>query len=187
MRLRILRRPRTPIDGFAVEHLQPGLIYEVGVQLACVLLADGSAEPAPDDARGALMPEFQHRSCDGVVLVIDDDADLRAAISTLLRLYGYTVVTARDGREGLERLCERCADVIVLDLNMPLMNGWQFRAEQQRLEDRRLAEVPVLLLTAEFDAARHASALKAAALIEKPLDVDQLLRAVQLAIDPARA
>lgn len=187
MRLRILRRPAAPIDGFAVDRLQPGLIYDIGVQLACVLLSDGCAEPVSDDARAVLMPEANHVGSDGVILVIDDDPDLRTAISTLLQLYGYTVVTAHDGQEGLDRLRERCPDVIVLDLNMPVMDGWRFRAEQQGLEDRRLAAVPVLLLTAALDAERHATALHAAALIEKPLDVDQFLRAVQVAVGPARA
>jgi len=187
MRLRMLRRPRRGIDGFAVDQLQPGLIYDVGVQLACVLLAEGCAEPVSDEARAVLMPESNHPVCDGVVLVIDDDAELRGALSTLLGLYGYTVVTARDGQAGLDRLRERCPDVIVLDLNMPRMDGRQFRAEQRRLDDKRLAAVPVLLMTAAFDAERHAVALQAAALVEKPLDVDQFLRAVQVAVGSARA
>jgi CheY-like chemotaxis protein len=118
----------------------------------------------------------------GVVLVIDDDPDLRMSIAELLRSHGYRVIEARHGRDGLDRLNEEQPDVILLDLNMPVMDGWEFRAEQRRLVDERLAAVPVLLCTAELDGDKHKVELNASALIEKPLDMDRVLEAVKSAV-----
>ena len=118
----------------------------------------------------------------GVVLVIDDDPDLRVSIAELLRSHGYRVIEAQHGRDGLDRLNEERPDVILLDLNMPVMDGWEFRAEQQRLVDERLAAVPVLLCTAELDGDKHKEELNASALIEKPLDMDRVLEAVNTAV-----
>ena len=71
---------------------------------------------------------------------------------------------------------------MILDLNMPLVDGWQFRAEQQRLADERLAAIPVLLMTGEEDAAAHAEKLQAVGLVKKPFDVAQFLQAVERAL-----
>jgi len=71
---------------------------------------------------------------------------------------------------------------VILDLNMPVMDGWQFRAEQQRLPDGHLATIPVLLVTGADDAPDHAVRLKAVGLVKKPFDPDQLLEAVQQAL-----
>ena len=119
---------------------------------------------------------------DGVVLSIDDDPDLRVSIAELLRSHGYRVIEARHGRDGHDRLNEERPDLILLDLNMPVMDGWEFRAEQQRLVDERLAAVPVLLCTAELDGDKHKEELNASALIEKPLDMDRVLEAVNTAV-----
>ena len=118
----------------------------------------------------------------GVVLVIDDDPDLRVSIASLLRSHGYRVIEARHGKDGLDRLSEERPDVILLDLNMPVMDGWEFRTEQQRLVDERLAAVPVLLCTAELNGDKYKEDLNAAALLEKPLDLDRMLDAVKTAV-----
>jgi CheY-like chemotaxis protein len=118
----------------------------------------------------------------GVVLVIDDDPGLRVSLASLLQSHGYRVIEARHGKDGLDRLSEERPDVILLDLNMPVMDGWEFRAEQQRLLDERLAAVPVLLCTAELDGDKHRKDLNASALIEKPFDLDRVLHAVNTAV-----
>jgi CheY-like chemotaxis protein len=117
-----------------------------------------------------------------VVLVVDDDSQVRGLTEAILKSYGYQVVVAADGQEGMQRLSETRPDLIVLDLNMPVMDGWRFCAERQRLTDRSLKAVPVLLLTGEDDAARHVDALRAAGCLEKPVDPDDLLDAVSLAM-----
>ena len=82
------------------------------------------------------------------VLVIDDDADVRAALADGLGAQGYAVDLATDGADALARLAQGPSpDAIVLDLGMPRMNGWQFRDLQKRLP--ALARIPVVVLTGE--------------------------------------
>lgn len=80
------------------------------------------------------------------VLVVDDDPDILALITTRLTRVGYRVLTARDGAEGLKLALEHVPDVVVLDVTMPLMDGYEVTSELRRLEKTRA--VPVLLLTA---------------------------------------
>jgi len=185
MRLRICRRLHGSIDGVAIDHLEIGLIYEIGTQLASVLLAEGWAEPisAADAALPSLRPPLKRPSA--VVLVVDDEPDLRQLTANLLISNGFDVVIAQHGREALERLCEHRPDLVLLDLNMPVMDGWQFRAAQARLVDSHLVNIPVLILTGADGAPEHAATLNAVGLIEKPFHPDQLLDAVRTALQAA--
>ena len=80
------------------------------------------------------------------VLVVDDDADILALVTTRLSRAGYRVLSARDGAEGLKLALEHVPDVIVLDVTMPLMDGYEVTEELRKLEQTR--NLPVLLLTA---------------------------------------
>jgi hypothetical protein len=82
MRLRISRRLQGSIDGVAIDHLQPGVIYEIGTHVASVLLAEGWAEPVADSTLGAPRPPPKNASA--VVLVVDDESDLRQLVAELL-------------------------------------------------------------------------------------------------------
>jgi CheY-like chemotaxis protein len=97
-----------------------------------------------------------------LVLVVEDDEDIREILAALLREFGYGVIVAKNGEEALQKLrsgtFRPC--VILLDLWMPVMNGWQFREEQRK--DSSLAAIPVVALSADgetraFDAAAHLS------------------------------
>jgi DNA-binding response OmpR family regulator len=77
------------------------------------------------------------------VLVVDDDDDIRLLLEELLRGAGYAVVTARDGRAALRVFHESPCDLVVLDLSMPELDGFE---TLERLRD--LSDVPVILLTA---------------------------------------
>jgi CheY-like chemotaxis protein len=180
MRLRIQQQPIGSIEGISLENFHPGLEYEVGSELAGVLLAKGWAEPvfradhepAPDHAaRGSAL-----------VLVVDDDTDLRQFTVAVLSANGYEVLQAQHGREALARLEEQTPHLIVLDLNMPVMDGWQFCAERERSEHRQLAAIPVLLLTAADTKVDHRVATKAVALVQKPYEPDVLLAAIKTAL-----
>lgn len=112
---------------------------------------------------------------DPPVLVVDDDADTRMMLQTCLELSGIPCVVAADGRQGLAALQRHHPCVVMLDLTMPIMNGWEFRAEQQKLDDRALASVPIIVVTAWANAQEHATALGADGLLTKPVDVDRMV------------
>src|SRR5688572_1063877 len=112
------------------------------------------------------------------LLVVEDDDDLRESLEILLTRRGYQVVTAANGRDALERLQTGASPcLIVLDLMMPVMDGWEFRA--RLLEDERLARVPIVLLSGVGDLVREASALSAVAHLVKPVDLPKLYELVK--------
>jgi CheY-like chemotaxis protein len=105
------------------------------------------------------------------VLVVDDDADIRELLVEFLGSEGYDVTSAGDGVEALERARAHRPDVILLDLMMPGMNGWEFREIQRR--DAQLADVPVVVISA-FD-----SDLDVDEVLRKPFRVEELLATVE--------
>jgi signal transduction histidine kinase len=107
--------------------------------------------------------------------VIEDDADLRDALAELLTARGHEVATASDGRQGLDVMRRVRPDVVVLDLMLPVMDGWSFRLEQKR--DPRLAETPVVALSASDSSA--AAAVDADCYLRKPVDAGRLERALE--------
>jgi CheY-like chemotaxis protein len=111
-----------------------------------------------------------------VLVVEDDDAIASLVQQALLDEGDYEVRRAGDGVAALEVLSGWRPDVIVLDLMMPRMDGWRFRAEQRRLAIA--ADVPVLVASAS----RRVESLDvdfAAAVIRKPFDLDELIRRVE--------
>ena len=80
------------------------------------------------------------------VLIVEDDADTRARLRTLLERDGWAVEDARDGEEGLARLAEELPGLVLLDLTMPVMDGFVFLERMRRRPD--CAEIPVVVLTA---------------------------------------
>jgi CheY-like chemotaxis protein len=113
-----------------------------------------------------------------VVLLVEDDPVAREATARLLQAEGYAVVTAEDGRQALDLLHAAAPpDLILLDLMLPGMDGWEFR-QRQRV-DPALAPVPVVLLSGTDGLGRAAESLAAAGFLEKPVDVAQLLAEVR--------
>jgi CheY-like chemotaxis protein len=111
------------------------------------------------------------------VLIVEDNEVTRDVMALILESEGYQVSTAADGRRALEWLRggqRPC--LILLDLMMPVMDGWQFREEQRR--DRALADIPVVVCTAAGEAAKQ-EAMGAAELLNKPVEADNLLAAVR--------
>jgi CheY-like chemotaxis protein len=109
--------------------------------------------------------------------VIDDDTDILESIAIVLGGAGYETQTASNGMEALDRVrrAERPC-LILLDLMMPGMNGWQFRAEQ--MKDASIAAIPIVVMTGFPAAAENAQSLGAAACLKKPIDLDDLLDTV---------
>lgn len=111
------------------------------------------------------------------ILVVDDDADIRDALIDILEDHGYVTRAAANGREALDALRAGLhPDVILLDLMMPVMDGAQFRREQ--LNDPRLRDLPVVVISAGNDLDQHASSLGVAERLRKPLDLERLLEMI---------
>jgi CheY-like chemotaxis protein len=107
------------------------------------------------------------------VLIVEDDDDVRGALAAFLEAEGYSVLEASDGAAGLRELRAQSVCLVLLDLWMPNMNGWEFRAEQ--MKDAALADVPVVVISADHAAARKATALGVSGYMTKPIELPELL------------
>jgi CheY-like chemotaxis protein len=111
------------------------------------------------------------------ILIIEDCDEIRVDLAELLRDEGYEVAVAKHGAEALELLDGGLSPaLILLDLMMPVMDGWQFRKEQ--LERPDVAQIPIVLLTGSNNARQHARDLSAVGCVQKPFDLEGLLRTV---------
>jgi CheY-like chemotaxis protein len=112
--------------------------------------------------------------CSGI-LVVDDDPDIRDSLKEVLEDEGYTVNCVANGREALEYLHRSPRPcVILLDLMMPVMDGWQFRREQKL--DPRIADIPLIVITAT---GKRPVLIDADELVMKPLDLRRLFEAIE--------
>jgi two-component system, chemotaxis family, chemotaxis protein CheY len=116
------------------------------------------------------------RAGERLVLVVDDDPDILQTLGLCLSSEGYRVLMAANGKEALDILEREHPSVILLDLMMPVMDGWQFVAE---LEHRGRRDVPLLILSADRAVQGHAKQLRASGHLAKPFDLDELLGKVQ--------
>jgi DNA-binding response OmpR family regulator len=110
------------------------------------------------------------------VLVVDDDSDVRALVTTLLGRAGYLVAEAENGRAALKALYEQRPDLVVLDVNMPDLDGW---GTLERI--RELSDVPVIMLSARSEELEKVRALRAGAddYVTKPFGRQELLARVE--------
>jgi CheY-like chemotaxis protein len=113
-----------------------------------------------------------------LILIVEDDPGSREALTTILRNEGYQVTAQGDGAEALTYLrgAEKLPKLIVLDLMMPGMEGWEFRHEQRR--DPKLAGIPVIAVSAAGKLVDVEFSFR------KPLDFDKFLHAVQQYVGP---
>lgn len=132
------------------------------------------------------------------MLVVEDEENIRESIAVLLELEGYEVVTATNGAEALRILADEAGKdgegdsqapfgLIILDLMMPQMDGWSFRARQ--LQQPVLRDIPVIVLSGLHQVERETREMNPVAVLQKPVGVQQLLETLQplLRGDTARA
>src|SRR5688572_18554508 len=112
------------------------------------------------------------------VLVVDADSDIRAFVSGLLSDEGYQVRTATNGREAFTILATGRPAVILPDLMMPELDGWDFLA-RQRL-NLELVRIPVIVMSASYTLQGGAGGIVAADVVAKPFAIDQLLAKVDV-------
>jgi len=110
------------------------------------------------------------------VLIVEDDPDVRQMMELFVSSSGYTAVTAENGQEGLARMRENRPCLVLLDLQMPVMDGFEFRRRQLREAD--LAAVPVLCITAHYRPSTISEELGVRCL-GKPADFDSLGSEIQ--------
>lgn len=115
------------------------------------------------------------------VLVVEDDPDLLALLEMVLADAGHRVRTAAHGAEALERVAEELPAVILLDMRMPVMNGWEFARE---LRARYGHVCPIVVLTAAENAEQRAAEIGAEGWLAKPFDIEDVLAAVARHLAP---
>jgi CheY-like chemotaxis protein len=140
---------------------------------------------SPDRPRQARVPRLSHvrppEPADGspgpLVLIAEDHEDSRDALKTLLDAFGYRVVEAENGREAVERAVAERPDLILMDMMMPKVDGFQATREIRMVEGLR--GVPILALTAMEGARERALQAGCDDLVPKPLDVRAFLDQVR--------
>jgi two-component system alkaline phosphatase synthesis response regulator PhoP len=113
------------------------------------------------------------------ILAVDDDAMVLAVIKKRLEFAGYEVITAMEGLEGLKKARSENPDLIVLDLILPNLNGYQICAMLKR--DSNYRKIPIIMLTSRSQQADIAEGMKAGAdaYITKPYDPDEFIAKIQ--------
>ena len=114
-----------------------------------------------------------------LILIVDDSASLRQVVAIALKGAGYEVLEAVDGKDGLVKLDGRKVNLIISDVNMPVMDGITFVKEVKKLATHRFT--PIIMLTTESDESkkREGQAAGAKAWVVKPFKPEQMLGAVQ--------
>ncbi len=106
------------------------------------------------------------------ILVVEDDPDLLALMEMILSDAGYRVRTAIEGRAALACVAEEMPCLVLLDMRMPGMNGWEF-AREFRTRHGRAA--PIVVVTAAENARRRAEEIGAEGWLSKPFDLDDVV------------
>jgi CheY-like chemotaxis protein len=109
------------------------------------------------------------------ILVVEDDSDLVSLMELVLTDAGYRVRTAPEGGAALARVAEEMPGLILLDMRMPGMNGWEF-AREFRARHGRAA--PIVVVTAAENARARAAEVEADGWLSKPFEIDDVLRIV---------
>lgn len=111
------------------------------------------------------------------ILVIEDDTSIRELLVELLESEGYEVTSAVNGLEGLKFLQSKSQpDLILIDLMMPVMDGYSFRTEQ--LKNGEWSKIPTVVMSAEANAKEKMKSFSITAFLSKPVELDTILRTV---------
>lgn len=130
-------------------------------------------QPQGDGREKRLSPTDKKR-----VLVIDDDLPLRGMLAAALRQHGFQVLLAGDGAEGQRALHIHNPDVVLLDLAMPEVNGWDFLQHLQ--ETGHIGKVPVIVVSAHLRVEPQAILqMGASAILPKPFELDDLIGLIE--------
>jgi len=109
------------------------------------------------------------------VLIVEDDPDLLDMMEIVLDSADYPVRKALNGKEALEATREQMPGLILLDMKMPVMDGWEFAQRFKREFD---GAAPIVVVTAAADAKMRAEEIGAQGYLAKPFEIDDLIRCV---------
>jgi CheY-like chemotaxis protein len=112
------------------------------------------------------------------VLVVDGSKSIRELLRLHLSNAGYDVIVAEDAIVAGKEVLARAPDLIIVEVDLPYMNGIEFVAALKA--DGTIPEIPVILLSASGDVAQHAQRIRAVAHLSKPVSADRLLHVVAL-------
>ncbi len=153
------------------------------VQLAQVIRADAArlvevaAQPAPDADVASPTPAVPHGTLQTLptVMVVDDSLTVRRVTQRLLSREGYQVVLAKDGVDALEQLQDYVPDAMLVDIEMPRMDGFDLTRNVRN--DERYRHIPIIMITSRTAEKhrRHAAELGVDAYLGKPYQEDELL------------
>jgi DNA-binding response OmpR family regulator len=115
-----------------------------------------------------------------MVLVVDDDDEIRESLGEAVQLEGYEVREAKDGAEAIEIMMASPPALLLLDLMMPGMNGWQVLDAMER--NRRLAAVPAFIVTAVPNVSEVRSGYP---IFTKPIQLDRMMRTIRAFLSPS--
>jgi CheY-like chemotaxis protein len=126
-----------------------------------------------------------HLPADRCILVVDDDPGIRLLLMTVLRRGGYQLLEASNGREALERMRSADPDLVIMDLMMPEVTGWDVLRE--RAGDPFLKRIPVLVVTASNapQARIDLAGQDVFDILAKPFDLADLLAMVTEGLEPS--
>lgn len=112
------------------------------------------------------------------ILIVDDDKSSINLLKLNLEAYGFEVIISTNGREGLEKAYSELPDVIILDVRMPVLNGWQVC--EQLKKDPRTKAIPLIFFTAYSQKADFEKSQKLGAdlFLNKPLDPEELVESI---------
>jgi CheY-like chemotaxis protein len=129
----------------------------------------------PPSSSGGARPVARGEGESGTVLVVDDDTSILDTVSSILAGEGYEVVSASSGQEALDAVARKVPLLILLDMRMPVMDGW---AVARALRGQGIS-VPIVVMTAADSAQRWAAEVGAEGYLAKPFGLDELLATVE--------
>ena len=121
------------------------------------------------------------------VLLVEDNEDNLVVYRTILEHVGFRVIEARDGEEGVSRAREHLPDLILMDISIPKMDGWE--ATQRLKADGNTKQIPIIALTAHALEEDRQKALQAGCdgYLAKPVEPRRVVQEVERFVGPAKA
>jgi CheY-like chemotaxis protein len=111
------------------------------------------------------------------ILVVEDDNSIRELLVEFLESEGYFVDSAVNGLEGIKYLKEKTPDLILVDLMMPVMDGYAFRTEQLKHDSWK--NIPTVVMSAEANAREKMKKFNVTAFLSKPVELETILQTVE--------